>query len=452
VIPTPVRISRTLVTVAALAALAASPLLAQQDTGKAVEQQGIRIGITYQPGVRPGMLVLGVGPNEVLDSIRTILARDLDYSDRFEMINLPGGDSLTIALAPHEQAQGGMFVNYGLYQALGADFAVHVRAVTDSTVSITLYDVKGHGPRKEITLGLPSMADPAFRMQVHRASDEIVRAVTGTPGYAASRLLFVQENGRIYRIDADGAGQVAETPAGVKTFSPAWGPNGREFAYTQFAGDNGAIYVQNAVTGERRIVPPTANGLNYTPAFSPDGTTLAFTQSNGSGSDIYTYNVAKHCCLQRLTVGRFSDNLSPAYSPDGGRIAFVSTRAGLPQIYVMTSDGTNQELFAPFDYGVTGESHGPEWSPDGLHVTFHRDVAGSPQVFVMDVATRTVRQLTSTGRNEDPTWAPDGSHIAFVSNRTGARQLWVIDLETGRVRQITRIGGTRLPAWSRRID
>ncbi len=450
--PTTHRTARTLVAVAALAALGASPLLAQQDTGKALEQQGIRIGITYQPGVRPGMLVLGVAPNEVLDSIRTILARDLDYSDRFEMITLPGGDSLTIALAPHAQAQGGMFVNYGLYRALGADFAVYAQAASDSTVTVTLYDVNGRGPRKEITLGVPSMADPAFRMQVHRASDEIVRAVTGTLGYAASRLLFLQENGRIYRIDSDGAGQVAETPAGVKTFSPVWAPNGRSFAYTQFVGDNGAIYVQNLVTGERRIVPPTAQHLNYTPAFSPDGTTLAFSQSNESGTDIYTYDLAKNCCVQRLTVGRFSDNLSPTYSPDGGRIAFVSTRAGTPQIYVMSSDGTNQELFAPYDYSVTGESNGPEWSPDGLHVAFHRDVAGTPQVFVMDVATRTVRQLTSTGRNEDPTWAPDGSHIAFVSNRTGVRQLWVIDLETGRVRQITRLGGTRLPAWSRRID
>jgi TolB protein len=449
---TPLRPIRALVTVAALATLAAAPLAAQQDTGKALEQQGIRIGITYEPGVRPGLLVLGGNPNEVLDSIRTILARDLDYSDRFEMINLPGGDSLTIALAPHEQAGGGTFVNYGLYQALGADFAVHVRAASDSTVTVTLYDVRGKGPRKAITLGVPSMADPAFRMQVHRASDEIVRAVTGTPGIAASRLLFVREDGRIYRIDADGAGRVPLTPAGVKTFSPAWAPDGRHFAYTQFAGDNGAIYVQDALTGERRIVPPTAQSLNYTPAFAPDGQTIAFTQSNGSGSDIYTYNWAKGCCLQRLTVGRFSDNLSPIFSPDGSQIAFVSTRAGTPQVYVMSSEGTNQELFAPFDYGVTGESNGPDWSPDGTHIAFHRDVAGNPQVFVMDVASRTVQQLTSAGRNTDPTWAPDGTHLAFVSDRSGVRQLWVIDLQTGRVRQLTRIGETRLPAWSRRID
>jgi TolB protein len=186
--------------------------------------------------------------------------------------------------------------------------------------------------------------------------------------------------------------------------------------------------------------------------FSPNGRTLLFTRSGEDGTDIFSYDIVADCCLQRLTVGRFADNLSPALSPDGGRIAFVSTRAGLPQIYVMAADGTGQELFAPFDYGVTGSSNAPEWSPDGASVAFHRDVGGTLQVFVMDVASRTVRQLTSAGRNEDPTWAPDGRHLAFVSDRTGSRQVWVIDLETGRIRQLTRGPETRLPAWSPRID
>lgn len=435
---------------AGLIAALAAPLAAQQDTGKAVEQQGVRVGITYTPGVRPGMLVLGTPPNEVLDSIRTIITRDLDYSDRFEMITLPGIDTLTLGVSP----QGTPNANYRLYQALGADYAVNVRPTSDSTVSVAVYDVKGQGVRREITVGIPSMADPAFRLVIHRASDAIVRAASGEPGIADTRLLFLR-NGVIYRVDSDGAQVTSVTPPDASTFSPDWSSDARHFAYTQFTGptkDAGRIYIQDVRTGTRSLVAPTATELNYTPAFSPDGKLLAFSRSSEDGTDIYTYDVAHDCCLQRLTVGRFADNLSPTWSPDGGRIAFVSTRSGAPQIYVMSADGTNQELFAPFDYGVTGASYGPEWSPDGLHVAFHRDVSGDPQVFVMDVATRTVRQLTSLGRNEDPTWAPDGLHLAFVSNRTGERQIWVIDLDTGRVRQVTRIGETRLPAWSRRID
>ncbi len=204
-------------------------------------------------------------------------------------------------------------------------------------------------------------------------------------------------------------------------------------------------------SGKRTPVATTGKALDFTPAFSPDAQTLAFSRATEEGTDLYTINVKDNCCLRRLTVGRFSDNLSPTFSPDGQRIAFVSTRPGLPQIYVMAADGTDQQLFAPFDYGVTGSSNAPEWSPDGQSVAFHRDVAGTLQVFVLDVRTRTVRQLTSVGRNEDPTWAPDSRHLAFVSDRSGYRQLWIIDLDTGRIRPLLQQSGARLPAWSPRL-
>src|SRR5204862_6885896 len=99
--------------------------------------------------------------------------------------------------------------------------------------------------------------------------------------------------------------------------------------------------------------------LDFTPAVSPDGQTLAVSRATEEGTDLYTINVKNNCCLRRLTVGRFSDNLSPTFSPDGQRIAFVSTRPCLPQIYVMAADGTDQQLFAPFDYCVTGACNAP---------------------------------------------------------------------------------------------
>jgi TolB protein len=184
--------------------------------------------------------------------------------------------------------------------------------------------------------------------------------------------------------------------------------------------------------------------------FAPDGTHLAYAHSDEKGTDIFVATLGQRTA-QRLTVGRFADNLSPTYSPDGRRIAFISTRAGPPQLYVMGADGTDQELLAPFDFGVTGPSYAPEWSPDGGSVVFHREVSGTPQVFVLTVAGQKLRQITSQGRNEDATWAPDGRHLCFVSDRSGARQLWVIDAETGRNRQLPTPGWARLPAWSRRL-
>ena len=432
-----------------LVSLLAAPLLGQ-DTIRPVE--GVRVGITYTPGLRPGLLMLGVPRLALLDSVRAMVERDLDFSDRFEMITLPGSDSLMLAIGAGSPTGSptGPFVNYALYEALGADYTVSVTDRSDSGLSVVVYDVKGRGVRRVVPVRVTNLADPEFRMTVHRVADEVVRAAAGTAGIAATRLVLVR-GGRVYRVDADGADVVALTPGGTGAFSATWAPEGHRVVYTEFRGGLGRLVVHHVASGDREVVPPTMESLNFAPAWSPDGRTLAFSRSNEEGTQVYGYNLAERCCLQRLTAGRFSDNLSPTFSPDGRRIAFASTRAGAPQIYVMSADGTEQELFAPFDYGVTGSSYAPEWSPDGLHLTFHRDVAGSFQVFVMDVASRTVRQLTSAGRNEDPTWAPDGRHLAFVSTRTGTRQLWVMDMDTGRVRQLTRLDGTRLPSWSPRI-
>jgi TolB protein len=446
--------------------LTAQPLdrLAAQDSS-AIDR-GVRIGIIYRPGVRPGLVMLprtGMG----LDSVRAIVARDLDYSDRFEVITLPGGDSIRLAI-PSTAARGtgtrrsgtaatggpqtGGTLNYPLYQALGADFALDITAAGDTTVA-TLHDIAAAGIRRTVRAKLPLPGDPDFRQAVHRLADQAVQAAVGTPGIAATRVLFVKD-GKVYQIDQDGADQKLVSSTDRQAMSPAWGADGRHFAYMEFQAGKGWLYLQEMGTSasKRTAVSTTGSALDFTPAFSPDGQTLAFSRATEDGTDLYTINVKNNCCLRRLTVGRFSDNLSPTFSPDGQRIAFVSTRPGLPQIYVMAADGTDQQLFAPFDYGVTGSSNAPEWSPDGQSVAFHRDVAGTLQVFVLDVRTRTVRQLTSVGRNEDPTWAPDSRHLAFVSDRSGYRQLWIIDLDTGRIRPLLQQSGARLPAWSPRLS
>ncbi|MEZ4413815.1 MAG: hypothetical protein R2910_12575 [Gemmatimonadales bacterium] len=424
--------NRLLLTGLLLAAV--SPLSAQDPTPPL--DRGVRVGITYQPGTRPRLVML---PGPGLDSVRAIIQRDLDFSDRFEVLPLaPSGSSVAST------------INYQLYRTLGAEYGVEVRA-SAAGAAVRLHDIGGGTVRQEQSFTIPAESSPDFRMAVHRISDEVVRWVTGTPGVAATRLLLLIDR-RAYRIDSDGAAMTAVTPASETILSPTWSPDGRSIAYTRFLDGSGPIMLLNLATGRSQRVAGTESQLNFTPAFSPDGRTLAFARTDQEGgTDIFAVNIVDQCCLRRLTVGRFADNLSPTYAPDGRRIAFVSTRPGTPQIYVMSSDGTDQELLAPYDYGATGASNAPEWSPDGASVAFHRDIDRAPQVFILEVGSRRFKQLTSSGRNSDPTWAPDGRHLAFVSDRSGRQQVWIIDTETGRIRQIATSGDVRLPHWSRRL-
>jgi TolB protein len=425
--------------------LAASGLTGQllaQDTTRA--DQGVRVGVDYTPGMRPGLVVIpGVG----LDSVRAIVRRDLDYTDRFEMVTV--ADVPPASSTARGAADPPPTVNYQLYKSLGAQFAVDLTE-TSGGISARLHDLNQARVQSQKAFAMPSPESSDYRLALHRLSDEIARWASGMPGAAASRLLFVS-GGRVYRADSDGEDITPLTPAGQTALSPAWSPDGQRIAFTLLGEGRGGIVVQSVAGGNSFVVPGSQTALNITPVFSPDTRTLAFAHSDERGTDIYTANVVDRCCAQRLTVGRFADNLSPTFSPDGRRIAFISTRAGPPQLYVMAADGTDQELLAPFDYGATGSTNAPEWSPDGANVVFHREVSGSPQIFLVDVAGRRVRQLTSSGRNEDPTWAPDGRHVAFISDRSGRRQIWIVDVETGRVRQLATPGAARLPAWSRRL-
>lgn len=413
-------------------AFAAVPLLAQdQDRAR----DAIRIGIAYRPGTQPGLVVL---PGSGLDSLRAIVKRDLDFSDRFRMIEAGSGAASAT-------------VNYDYFRTqLGADHAVEVVPVAGG-VTVRLHDLAASRVRNQQTFSLPAINSGDYRMAVHRISDELVRWASGTEGYAASRLLYLSGD-RIYRVDSDGAAAVAVTPTGEKALSNAWAPDGRSIAYTRFDAGRGRIVLLNLANGAASIATGTETDLNFSPAFSPDGRTLAFARAEESGAtNIFTANIASRCCLQRLTVRSFADNLSPTYSPDGRRVAYVSSRSGPPQIYVMSADGTDQQVLAAFDFGSTGPSFAPEWSSDGASLVFHREVSRSPQIFILDVASGRVKQLTSVGRNEDATWAPDGRHVAFISDRTGRRQIWIADTETGRVRQLNTAGSARLPSWSRQL-
>ena len=204
------------------------------------------------------------------------------------------------------------------------------------------------------------------------------------------------------------------------------------------------------------VTPIPNTGVNANgPAWSPDGTRIAFANAPGpwcpradecGGYDIYTVSL-DGIGLARLTTHPLTDE-EPAWSPDGSQIAFSSgqdpTSNGAPEIYKMSSNGTNQvpltsAAFAPGD-------HDPNWSPDGQKIVFSssRDAANEDVWIMNSDGTGQVRVTTNDSRGLFPVWSPNGQRVAFTSDRSGdAYSIYSIKPDGTGLLRLTSTAGVR---------
>lgn len=428
------------------AVLACAPGLAAQEPDTTRIPTGVRLGLIYQTSYRPEVAVrpFDATPETagVAERVSRIIDRDLDYSDRFEMAEVPPSLS-----------EGA--VDYGVWNGLGVVYLV-TGAIEPTAggyrVRVLLHDVVYGRVDQLRAFEVPSPESPDFRMAVHAISDEVVQWIAGEPGAAATRILFVRrrsDGGRdLMIVDSDGENLRRVASTDELMHSPVWSPDGRRVAYAAGPVPHWRIIERDLATGEQREVVGRAGEENLTPAWAPDAERLAFASSTGAGQRLYRVNASQACCLERLSSGP-RDDLSPSYSPDGRRLAFNSNRLGQPHIYVMPADGGDAELLSPFVYGEPGFYTSPDWAPSGSLVAFHGRSRGGFQIMVADAdgSDATVRQLTEDG-GEDPSWAPDARHIVFSGRRSGGLGLYVLDSVTGRIRPLVLGGRYLVPDWS----
>ena len=140
---------------------------------------------------------------------------------------------------------------------------------------------------------------------------------------------------------------------------------------------------------------------------------------------------------RRLTHNTTTKDSRPRWSPDGTQIAFsryvAKGNMHSSELFIINADGTDPQRLTDNNVSDTY----PSWSPDGQHIAF----AGDREVCVIEIATRTLRQLTFAEAHEHdsstaPDWSPDGSQITFerflsVRDRVGAgfagKSIYVMD-------------------------
>ncbi len=160
----------------------------------------------------------------------------------------------------------------------------------------------------------------------------------------------------LYIVDLNGnISQRLTNQQGADT-APTFSPDGLQIAFTSDRAGAPHIYIMNLDgTGARRIT--TASHCDSA-AWSPDGQTILYVKGGGGkeGFDIFSIEVLTG--IERQLTWGGGDNENPAWSPDGRSILFVSKRRGRHELYMMSSDGSDQRPLSVNN----GECFTPHWS------------------------------------------------------------------------------------------
>lgn len=282
------------------------------------------------------------------------------------------------------------------------------------------------------------------RAQAHMLADDVVKAITGKPGIARTKIAYKADLGggakEIFVSDYDGANPFRATEDNSIAASPAWVPGKLALFYTSYKAGKPDIYSHDLASGARTRVF-SFNGLNSSAAVSPDGRQVAIILSKSGSPDLWVANV-DGSNLRQLTHTPELE-ASPCWSPDGQTICVTSQKDGKAALYTIPAGGG---ALRRLPTGGVLNCTEPDWSPDGKSIAFTR-AAGEFTIYVVPAAGG---EALAVAAGEDPSWAANSRTIVFTRGRDGARRLSLLDVPTRRVKDVGRLlGSCSQPSWGR---
>src|SRR6266540_2561479 len=231
---------------------------------------------------------------------------------------------------------------------------------------------------------------------------------------ASGLIAFVREGSRhgIYAIDRSSA--IVTRLTNGEDYRPRWSPDGTQIVFQRFISSTESLqtdlFLINADgLGLQRL---TQLGTAFQPAWSPDGSKIVFGNAHGRNSEIFVMSSDGTDQMQ-LTHDRFADTV-PAWSPDGNTIAFASRRHHNVDIYLMAPDGSDVRRLTH----VSAMDLDPDWSPDGSHLVFQSHRHSNWDLYTVLPDGLGLKRLTDrTAADTTPAWSPDGTRIAFTTLR-----------------------------------
>jgi dipeptidyl aminopeptidase/acylaminoacyl peptidase len=281
----------------------------------------------------------------------------------------------------------------------------------------------------------------------------------------------------IYRVNADGTGQVQLTFGERGESSPRWSPTGGTLAFLARRENDAStqIYLLDTLGGEARRVTTHATA----PAaiqWSPDGQSIYFVAPEARSAedrdrdrlqdDVYVFEQNfqhRHLWVTDLsgTTRRLTDGESSVLgfevSADGRKVAMTQAPSPLlehsaqGEVWVMNSDGSERRRLTTNDVLETDAS----LSPDNSTVVFRAGMNAryepyyTEKIFVVPISGGEPRLLLPNLRDEvlDVQWSGEGKRLYFLANMGVHSELMTTELDKPEASPLT-YDDHALAGWS----
>lgn len=476
-----------------LAAAAGTSAGAQDPTNP-----GVRLGINYPRGTTPKIIVMPVDSTPG-DSIRTIIQRDLDYSDRVTPLVLD--DMTLMGLTPAR----GQSYNYSLFANLGIAAIVQAQPISGG-YKVSLHDVsvgrvlqtrdfllsgvpplRDDGIRDSVTTTTRvrerALRDSVFRSYKARADimrrpplqqpnrdrrfivrDSIRRDSTATAFLERNvarwenerrdsvELAITRNIQRLARQDTVAREQALDAQRlnihRISDEVERWITGRQGIAATRIAYvHNGLIRLVDSDGANDR--PVTRRGLSLSPAWHPRGDRIVYSKflEGGAGTQLEEFELASG---RTRTISGGGLNITPAYSQDGRSIVYASGSESGTDLMMVSVD--NPAVVQRLTFGRGSDNGSPSFSPDGRQIAFFSSRSRFPQIYTMDADGANLQLLTPftpgvRSYRAAPDWSPDGRAVAY-EQQMGDFQVWMINIRDRQPRQLTSVGENEGPSWA----
>lgn len=418
----------------------------------------VQIRVTEAKDIGVKLVIL---PFEKLEEVVDIIAKDLNYTGQFKVLDLDLEDLDVVEKIPNNSQE----IDFKFWRDYGAEYLLLTKLEPSNgrgnlLVKLQLLDL--YKPLEPISFDteIKKYSNEQPRKFAHKISNIIFEKLIGRKGFFNTKIAYVRvenlgEKKLKYSLniaDFDGFNEYKILSVKYPLMSPNWSKDGKKISFVSFKNNRSNISVVDLESGKINIIT-SYPGINGAPAWSPDGNKLALVLSKDGSPKIYILDLLNNS-LQKITNGVAIDT-EPFWNNQGTEIFFTSNRGGKPQIYKISL--LNNEITRVTFHGEYNAT--PSLTPDNKNLIMLHCMQNCSKtengynVAVQSLDNGNLKILSKMGMEDSPVIAPNGIMVLYSTERNkfdNNRILASISMDGhfGSYLAIPGNGSIKNPAWS----